>query len=165
MAGIETILAIASTAVGAIGTLASGAAERQAAEFEARQREQQAQEARAVSQRQALEKRREQRLLQSRQLAAAAAVGGADDPSVIDIFAETEERGQLAFETELYRGETQARGLETAAQVRRFEGRQAQLGSFIQAGSDILSGGASLYENFGRRRRQQATQPYGLFYG
>ena len=166
MAGIGTILTIASTALSAVGTLASGAQAKATAEFEARQRESQAQEARAVSQRAALEKRREQRLLQSKQLAAAAAVGGATDPSVIDIFARTEERGELAFQTELYRGETQARGLETAADVRRFEGRQAQLASYIQAGSGILSGGTSLYENFGKRRdRQRADQIYSLFYG
>lgn len=156
MAALGTILTIASTAVSAVGTLASGAAAKATAEFEAKQREQQADEARAVSQRAALERRREARLLQSQQLARAAAVGGASDPSVIDIFADTAERGELAFQTEIYKGETQARGLETAADVARFEGRQAQRAALIGAGTDILSGATTLYTQFGQRRRQAA---------
>lgn len=158
MADPFTLLTIASTAFSAVGTLVEGAAAGRTAEFEARQREQQAKEARAVSQREALEKRREQRLLESAQLARAAAVGGASDPSVIDIFADTAERGELAVQTALYAGETQARGLETAAEVRRFEGRQARLASLIGAGTDILSGGAGLYENFGQRRRDRLLE-------
>lgn len=163
MAALGTILTIAATAVQIGGTLASGAAERARSDFEANQREQQADEARAVSARAALEKRREQKLLQSQQLARAAAVGGASDPSVIDIFADTAERGELAFQSEIYRGETQARGLETAAAVSRFEGEQARTATLIGVGTDILSGATSLYKNFGRRRLEQRLT--GLFYG
>ena len=150
MAGIGTIVSLASTAFSALGTLAEGRQAAATAEFEAKQREAQAKESRAVGQQAALERRREQRLLISRQLAVAAKAGGAGDPGVIDIFAETAGEGEYNVLAELYKGETRARGLETAAEVRRLEGKQAKTASFFKAGSQIFSGASSLYKKFGQ---------------
>lgn len=174
MSGIETIIAIGSavsglagTALSAAGSIAAGQSEQARAEFEAKQREQQAQQARAVSQREALERRREQQLLQSRQLAAAAAAGGASDPSVIDIFADTAAQGELNVQREIATGEERARGLELGADVARFEGRRAQQAATISAGSQILGGVSNLYTRFGEdlfKKNRQPTQ-IGYYYG
>lgn len=171
MSGLETIALIAGlagTAVSAAGTLAAGAAAQESAEFEAKQREQQAKEARAIAQREGLERRREQRLIMSQQLARAAATGGASDPSVLDVFADTAEQGELNVQTEIYKGESRAKGLETAAEVRRFEGRQARQASFIEAGAGLLGGISTLYTRFGSSPRDkispQQPRDSGFYY-
>lgn len=157
MAGLGTIALITGvlgTAVSAAGTLAGGQQASAAAEFEAKQREQQAMEARAISGREALERRKEQRLLASQVQAQAAKTGGGSDPSILTIFQDIAETGELNVQTELYKGEQRARGFEAAADVARFEGRRAKTASYIGAGSGLLSGASTLYTRHGLASRQ-----------
>ena len=104
-----------------------------AADYEAGQLEQQANEARALAQREAIRRRREGELLLSRQIAVAAAQGGAADPSVLTLYGDTFEETELAAGTEIYKGETRARGLIESANIRRYEGEQAIIAGNIQA--------------------------------
>lgn len=111
-----------------------------AAEYDANQRERQANDARALAQREANKRRQEGDLLLSRQLAVSAAQGGATDPSVLTLFGQTFEDTELAAGTEIYTGETQARGLIDAANVSRYEGGQALVAGQIQADAALTAG-------------------------
>lgn len=104
-----------------------------AADYEAGQRERQANDARAIAQREAIKRRREGEILMSRQLAVAASQGGATDPSVLNLYGDTFEETELAAGTEIYKGESRARGFIEAANVRRYEGEQALIAGRMRA--------------------------------
>lgn len=126
----------------------AGLAQQKAAEFEAGQIDVNAGQVQASSQRAAAEEIRKSMILQSRAVAVAAASGGgALDPTVMALVSGLSAEGQLAFETQLYGGEEQARALKNQAKATRFEGSQraqagriAQSNSRLSAGATILSG-------------------------
>jgi hypothetical protein len=132
-----------------------------AAEFEARQAEYLAGQAKAVSQREAFEQRKMAGLLASRSLALAAASGaGSSDPTVVDIIGKIYAEGAYRSALAMYEGEEQARSLDVAAQARRLsgksgasaalsEGRSVSKASNMNMFSTILSGGSSFLDNYG----------------
>lgn len=154
---------------------AQGRAQRDRAEFVAAQNERVAGNERATAQRQAIEQQRQKRLTQSRaQAVAAASGGGALDPGVLDIMGGLEDQGNYNALVALYEGESSARNYENQAALTRWQGeqamnaagveawgsrvqgsnaraagKQAMIGSFIDAGSSALSGGTSLYSKYG----------------
>jgi len=164
MAGLAAFATVASAAVGAVGTILSGRAASDAAEVEAQQRRQQAGEARAASQREAIQRAREARLLQSRQQAVAAASGGgAADPTVVRLMAQTGAQGRYNTASALYEGEARGRAFEYAGEMSRWQGRQQRTASYIDAGSTILRGLSAFGEmrgGFGFRRRPLDLSPY-----
>ena len=104
-----------------------GQRRRIAAEFEAAQLEQQAGQSIAVSQRQALDVRRQARLVQSRALAlAAASGGGASDPTVVRIMADIAGEGAYRAQVALYGGLEEARRLRMGAKAKRYGGAMAE---------------------------------------
>jgi len=124
-----------------MGSIQQGRAQQAALNFEAQQRERQAAEERAASQREAIEKRHEGAIAMSRQLALASASGaGVVNPSILDIYGETAQRGEYNAQTALYGGESRARGQLDEAAAARFKGKAARTGSFYEAGGSILSG-------------------------
>jgi hypothetical protein len=163
-------LAIAATAITAVGTLVGGAVEadaaraegkaaQQIANFQARQMEQQAGQERAVSQREAIEQRRRARLAQSRALAIAAASGGGTGGTVQDILATLGAEGEMNAQAALYEGEEAARGLETQAAATRSQGRYAnvssrtaarnmRVSSYLSAAGTLMSDGSSFYSKY-----------------
>lgn len=149
MAQLAAPLMIASTLVSAVGTIAAGNAADNAAQYEAEQLESRAGQERAAAQRRAIEQRRQARLVQSRQQAAAAASGaGASDPTVVDLMTGAEGEGEYRALLELYEGEERARGATVAANVRRFEGKQAKTASYIGAAGTILGGASTFFEKY-----------------
>lgn len=144
---ITIIKAVASAAAGALkarNTLAAGEAEQQAAnarkvalDHQAEQARQQAGQERATSQRAAIERRRTAKLLESKALARAAASGaGAGDPTAEKILGDIGAEGEFRALAELFVGEDRARGLETQADLRNFEGRQeARAGAVARSAS------------------------------
>ncbi len=156
MAGIAAM----GLAIGAVGGIIGGIQAKQAADAEAVQMESMATEARAVGQYNALEKRREQELVESAALAQAASQGGASDPSVLDIFGDIAEQGERNFAMETFKGETQARGLEFGAEMKKFEGKQALIAGFTGAGGTLASGGSNLYQQFGQIGSQATSSGY-----
>ncbi|WP_016745739.1 hypothetical protein [Rhizorhabdus wittichii] len=143
-------MAIGGKVLQAGGSIFGGIAANKAAKAEARQMETQAGLERATSQREAMEERRQARLLNSRALAVAAASGGgADDPSVVNLMADIDGEGAYRALTALYEGETEARGLEAQAKARRKEGKNAKIAGFINAGASLLGAGSSLKERYG----------------
>jgi len=131
------------------------------AEFEARQADYLAGQARAASQRSAFEERRMAGLLGSKTLAKAAASGaGASDQNVVnilnDIYMEGAYRSQLA----LYEGEEQARSYEVGAQARRLSGKSAASAALFEGNaaskaagknytSTLISGATSFASKYG----------------
>src|SRR4051812_33081523 len=90
-----TALTVASAALAAGGTIMGGQAAKKSADFTAAQEDQAAQESRAASQRDALEKGRQTGLVLSKlQARAAASGGGAADPGVLTIAGNIAGRGE-----------------------------------------------------------------------
>ena len=147
---IGIALTVASTVLQASSTLAAGKAQQRAAEHQAAQGRQQAGQERASSQRAAIEQRRQGRVLSSRALALAAASGaGAGDPTVENILGGIGAEGEFRALNELFIGEERARGLETQADLRIFEGKEARKASKTKAFSQVL-GGAATAASFGQ---------------
>lgn len=157
MSGFETIALISSlaaTGVGAYGEYRAGQAADQNTEFQSKQLDMKAAEERAASQREAMDKRREGVLLNSRQQAVAAASGGGagdDAPTMAKIMTDTAGQAEYNAQTALYGGESRARGLTDSARGTRASGKASLLGSqfsaFGQLGSGLSSGVSSYYKN------------------
>ncbi|WP_442582541.1 hypothetical protein ACSBOB_11590 [Mesorhizobium sp. ASY16-5R] len=141
MTGLETALAIGGSLLSAVGSVAGGISAKQNADAQADAAERQANEARAVSQREAVQRSKEAKLLISRQQAlAAASGGGATDPSVLTNTGEIGKQGWLNSQTALYEGESQGRALEDSAAIGRWQGRKEMFAGFVDAGSTTLNG-------------------------
>lgn len=139
-------LALGGTAISTVGQLQAGAAEQQAANFQAAQLTQQAQAERASSQAEAQEERRQKELRISRARAVAAASGGGQD---FDLLGDLEEDGELRALTALWEGEERARGRKLQAASARQTGRNRKRASIFKTGSTLLQGGASFLDNYG----------------
>ena len=132
---------VAGTMQAADAQKQAGQAQKQASDFTAGIETQQAGQARATSQRQAIQERKKADLVQSAALArAAASGGGASDPSVVNILSDIEGKGEYNAMTALFNGEERARGLETDASLKRFEGDQALTGAGMKADATLMSG-------------------------
>lgn len=143
-------LAVAGPVVDAAGTILGARSQAKALKGQARQLDAQAGDARAVSQRDAIEQRRQARLVESRGLAVAAASGGgADDPTVVNLLANVAGEGEYRALTALYNGESDARGLESEADARRKEAKNVKRASYFKAASSLLSAGSSLQQRYG----------------
>lgn len=129
--------------VSAGGTIASGVAAKNAADFEAQQMEMKAQEERAAAQREAQAKKREGALVMSRQQALAAASGagaGTDAPTIVRLMTDTAREAEFGANSVLYGGESRARGLIDTAKGRRMSGRASLLGSTIGGFGQAIGG-------------------------
>lgn len=131
-------------------------------EENARRAEYAAGQAKAASQRKASEELRQNRLLQSKQIAIAAAGGAStSEKNIADIIANTAVEGRLASSIALYEGDlrsdallNEAIGLRNKAAVTRYEGKQARKAGNIGALSSLLSSGtqaASFYGKYGQK--------------
>lgn len=138
---LAMVASLAGTGLQVMGSLQQGRAQQAALNFEAEQHKRQAAEERAASQRDALEKRRESQLAQSRQIAVAGASGaGVVNPSILDIYGETAQEGEYNAQAALYGGESRARGQLDQAAANRFKAKAAYKGSILEAGGQLFSG-------------------------
>lgn len=138
---LAAVATLASAGLSAMGAIQQGKAQQAALNFEAEQHKRQAAEERAASQREAIEKRHEGALAMSRQLAIAGASGaGVVNPSILDIYGETAQKGEYNAQTALYGGESRARGQLDEAAAARFKGKAARTASYYDAAGSILSG-------------------------
>jgi hypothetical protein len=121
-----------------------------ASQFEAEQLEQNAGQAIAASQREAIEQRRQADLAASRALAlAAASGGGASDTSVVNIIANLKGEGSYRSAVALYRGEDQARLMRMGASAKRYEGAVAEEGAAFEAAGYETMAMASAFKTAG----------------
>lgn len=131
---VAMIASMAATGLQMMGTLQQGQAAKAAGEFEGKQRERQAAEERAASQREAIGKRAEAERVMSRGKALAASSGaGVVTPSILDIYGDVAQEGEYNAQTAIYGGESRARGQIDAANAARFKGKTAYKGSILEA--------------------------------
>ena len=143
-------LAFAGPALKAGGTILGASSQAKTLKKEAAGLDRQAGLERASSQREAIEERRQSRLVQSRGLAVAAASGaGADDPTVVNLLANLEGEGEYRALTALYEGNERAIGMEDQARARRKEAKNIKTAGIINAASTMLGAGSSMYDRYG----------------
>jgi hypothetical protein len=149
--GIAAVIGLVGSAVTAVGTIAAGRAERQAAEYQAKQLDRKALEELAASQRETYEYQQNKELALSRQQAIAATSGlGATDPQVLELAGETAKRGRYQESLAVYVGKERKAGLEAQAEGARVSGRAAEIGARTSAAGTILGGIGSFFDKYGR---------------
>lgn len=134
MSGFEVILPFLSGGLSAVGSVAAGAAENRNAKFEAQQMDMRAKEETAAAQRDAIAKRKEGALINSRAQAIAAASGagaGEDAPTIVNIMKKTAADAEYNAGASMYGGLSRARGLTDSAKGRRAAGKASLLGSVL----------------------------------
>lgn len=149
-------LQAAGTIMGGNAAAAAGKAQQDAQYFKAAQEEQAAQESRAASQRVALDKAREGRLLQSKlQAGAAAGGGGAADATVLNLAGGIAGRSEYESLLEMYKGENRARGLEDSAigsrmsgDAAKAEGEAKRTASYFSAAGTLIGSAGSAYKTY-----------------
>ena len=144
MTGTELLAAaaLAGAAVSAVGTIQQGAAAANAAEFNARVAEQEAELAKATASVEEERLRARNRALLASQIAATAKSGLGLAGSPLAVMAETAGQAELDALSVRFAGSTKEAFRRSEASIARFEGKQLQSGSFFTAGATILSGAA-----------------------
>jgi hypothetical protein len=170
---IAAAASIAGTAISAYGTIAGGKANRQAADFQARQYEEKAGLERdagtmelAKGQVEASQYQRRKELALSRGQAVAAASGfSATDPTALALADETERYGTLQEKMAVSGGlmrraahEAQGRNYDAMALTNRWEGEAAQKASKWKAAGTILGGISNLAMRFNPQAQAQAEE-------
>ncbi len=147
----------ASTVIGTAGALVSGAQQKEAYEFEAKQAEMRANEARAAGQRKMFESRKKEELTLSRLRAVASATSGkATDIGTLNQAQDIGERGEYIAMLDWAQGESRGRGFEDQAAAARYKGKMAQTGSYFKAAGTLFDGIGSFARGGSR------TPPLGL---
>lgn len=126
----------------AAGSLAGGAAARQAGAFNAAMAEHEGQLARANAAFEEQRHRKRTGYLLSAQRAAFASSGVRMEGSPLLVMEESASEAELDAQLIRYGGEVQADKLYARAALDRLQGRAAQVGSFFDAGGALLKGGA-----------------------
>lgn len=186
LATIATIASLAGTAVSAVGTIAAGnaqaaqlqqqaVADRQEAEFVARQQEIRGNEELAIAQKQQDQYRRQKKLaLSSLQARAAGSGFSATDPTALALADEIERYGTYQENLALYEGLSKRDNLRFQAGATRFSGASsaaarmseasaARKGSLFGAAGTILGGISSMADRYDSQRVH--TLPYDGRYG
>lgn len=169
LGAIGTIASIGGTIMSVAGAMEEGREQKARYQYEQKVAAQQADEATAASQRDAMARYREGRYLLSQQQAAIAGSGGnMTDPSVMRIMDDTTEQVTLAAETDIYKGDQQARGYNDAAKVAGYNANSAMRAARIKAASTLFSGMSTMFSRFGESNKKTATSsavklPYGSY--
>ncbi|KRB51967.1 hypothetical protein ASE04_09640 [Rhizobium sp. Root708] len=135
-------------------------------QYEQKVNEQQADEAVAASQRDAAQRYKEGQFLLSQQRATVAGSGGSiSDASVIDLMGDTADATAYAGQSEIYKGEQQARGYNDAAAVAGYNANSAMKAARIAAAGQLFGGVSSMFSRFGQQSAKTAPastikQPY-----
>lgn len=151
MAGIAAVASLVGTAVSVVGTIATGQAQKQAADYQAAQLDVQSKEQAAVGQRDAESYALQTKLAQSR----LQAVSGADGFTSTDTTATQLGENIAGYGAEQegiarYKGKSAAAGSAAQANAARMTGQADLTGSYFKAGGTLLSGFSSLYSNYGQ---------------
>ena len=121
------------------GQIFQGIAAKKASDSEAKQYMAKAAEEKAAGSYAAYEKGKETDKLVSRQTAVGAA-GGAGGVGLLDIIADTQMRGDYLRDMELATAENRSRGMADKAAAAKVKGKNALIGSFLEAGTSIAKG-------------------------
>ena len=152
-AGFLPIIQAAGTAISVFGQLKEGKSKKQAAEFNEKVNRQNAELALTEARDNARLVDRQNYLLRGSIVAAAGASGGTQGGSVLDVIADAAAQGELEKQMILYRGQLKARGYTNSAELDEFSGDAAQTGSYLRAGSELLSGAVNTYKSYASLKR------------
>ena len=130
-------LMVAGMAISAAGTISSGIAQKNAADFEASQLERQGKADRAQGSRIAAEESRQRRIKLSRAQAVGAASGAG---RAARVEGELELEGRYRELTAVWEGGERAAGRSAQASARRTEGRVARAAGFVRGVGTLASG-------------------------
>lgn len=148
--GLETLV-LASTAMSVFGSVAGGVGAMQAASFNAKMAEQEAEAARQQAALEAGRVRETGRKILGAQRAATAKAGlEVGEGSPLLIMLETVRQSEEDAMLTRYKGDVRATSLRAEARAQRAEGRRALLGGILGAASEGLKGAALL--KFTRQR-------------
>ena len=160
MIDFASLFKSAGSGVGVASELMRGYDSRAAAEFQAAQLRQNAGQAQAAAQRDALSVYQQSKLIASRALAVAAASGGgASDPTVINIMAGIAGEGAYRSALALYSGDEKARGMKTHADATIYDSKLEQRASERSAFGKLVGGAAAGMK--GIARGQSLFEKYG----
>ena len=141
LATIAAIASIASTAGAAGAAVKQGNTQKAMADYQAEQMKRKAAEEHAAGQRSAIERRDQAGMVQSRQIALAAASGaGTANPTVLDLVEEAAGRGEYFAQGELYQAKSAAAGLRDNAKATAYGGKAAQDAGYMSGFADLLGG-------------------------
>ena len=143
MTGMEPamILALAGTAVSAVGAVSAGAAQKQASDRNATMGVANA----AAARRDATENARRQRRVNRKN----AGTIRNQEFVAMDVLEDQVREGELKALDLLHAGEVKAIGLENGATLDRMQGKAAQRAGYFSAAGTLLKGGATAYESMG----------------
>lgn len=147
------IFQAAGTALSVFGAMQSGSAAKKAAEYNAAVNRQNAELAQIEARDAARIVDRQNYLLQGSIRAAAGASGGKQQGSVLDVIADAAAQGELEKQMILYRGQLKARGFRNTAELDEMGGDAAKTGSYLRAGSELLSGAINTYKSYTALKR------------
>lgn len=148
---MATALAIMGTVVSAVGSIATGQAQKQAADYQAAEYEVKAKEDAAVGQRDAqayeLQKQLAESTLQAR---AAGSAFSATDTNSLNLLKGIEGYGEEQAGVARYKGDSAAAGDVAQANAARLSGQAAVTGSYFSAAGTILGGfGSTMFSAYG----------------
>lgn len=140
MSFLPAVLAIGGTVISAAGQMAQASAQEDAAEFNAKVQEQQAERERQVADAEASDYRRQgsRQLASARAMRGATGVTGAGSPLLVD--EATVREISLGSARLINRGDANANRLKQGAQLSRMEGKNAKTAGYLGAGSTLLGG-------------------------
>jgi hypothetical protein len=159
-AAVMAIASLASTALGAYGSIKAAKTETQLAQAEQAGAEQKAGQEAASGQRRAEERRREGDRLNSQTNAQLAAAGGGND-GAFELMAETAGQANLNARNELYEASERGRGLRDNAALKVAAAQSKQKGAKIGAIGSVLSGVASAYSGYKTNSAPASSTYYG----
>lgn len=150
MAMIGAIMSVASGVVGAMGTIAAGKAQVAAAKAERKQLAIMAAEKQAVATREAQDKGREVKMLQSRSQAVAAASGaGATDPTVMELAGNIARYGNTQTRELVRQGQEEAKMLNYKGLVGVKNAQASAKVATLGAIGQVVGGFTSAFQNYG----------------
>lgn len=146
MAFIPIALAVAATAMTAIGQVRQGQAAKAAADYNAQVANNNAAVAEQQAQSQAMVQGRRASMQNGALLANMAANGvDATEGSPLDILSQSAANAEMDRQNIVYNGRVKAQSLRNQAQLDTFQGETAQTNGWMSAASTVLSGGSKAY--------------------
>lgn len=144
--GAGAALAAGGTILGTMGAVQAGKSASVMANYQADLADRRANEERATSIKEAQNRKHQGDLLTSRARAVGAASGGGLD---LDLMGDLEEETEMRALNAIWEGESRATDYENQAREKRWEGKQRKRAGYMKGVSTLLSGGASLMDNYG----------------
>lgn len=144
MSGFE-ILALGASAMQAAGAVAGGIQANQTAKYNAKILEEQARAEIGAASSEANSIRRRAAQETGSQIASVAGSGLELTGSPADVIAQNASEMELDAMTALWSGQARATGLNNAARMVRYEGKQAQTAGFISGASSLAMGGFNAF--------------------